>query len=223
MEGEGFRDLSLLREMKRVPKDVSSRSELARLVSNLKMADKDAAAAESAELRFKALNDRTHLPLLFPLLVNSYPPSQSVSCVVRIIQHLKSEKPASKFLAGMLRSRAWKTRASAAAALECFADRSAIPALKAAFADSNETVRLLALDTLCQMTRRYPSLEAQAVSLCIKALKDRSHGVRRAAFEGLSHMKDARCDALIDKAFNDPHPDIRANADWWHKERKQVS
>lgn len=208
--------------MKRNPTARCQRSsEIRKLVAYIQDADKHPELAERAELKLKKFKNPDCIKLLLPILVQSYPPWTASTCAIRVLHALRARDRTAEFLGEKLRNRNWKIRASAASVLESFTNPKAFLPLKTAVRDINDEVRTIALHTLGILALDTSiALERRIVELCANALKDASHGVRRAGFEALSHLKIPRCQTLLKRAAADPHPEIRAEASDWLKEWK---
>ena len=192
-------------------------SEIRKLVAYIQAADKHPELAERAELKLKKLKDPDCIKLLLPILVQSYPPWTASTCAIRVLHAFRARNRAAEFLGAKLGNRNWKIRASAASVLDSFSNPKAFLPLKTAICDVSEEVQICALHTLWVLAVSTPALERQTIELYAKALKNSSHGVRRAAFESLSHLKSPRCKILLKRAAVDPHPEIRAEAADWRK------
>ena len=98
----------------------------------------------------------------------------------------------------------------------------AIPDLKRYVArDRNKDVRIWSLHALKALVWQIPSLEKEVFGILRKAVKDSSPGIRCAAYECLSHMKDPRCAALIEGSLRDKDIAIRkVHAPSWNRHMK---
>lgn len=213
----------MLHQMSRQSRKEPDRLTLVKdLVAKVAFADRAPGRAEAAERKLKELADPRCIKFLLPVLVQQYPPWQATDSAIRILHALKASRLACQFLTGKLKDRQWRTRATAAAVLESFANSNAATALVVATRDRNIDVSIMAIHSLWVWSLSYPKLGKLVYDVCHRAIRHSSHGVRGAAFGCLSHMNGVRCDELISRAAQDPHPQIRQMSSWWLQERRRI-
>lgn len=200
----------------------NDRASIKGLVARLIPADSAPKRAGEAEKELIRLANPACINLLLPVLVRNYPPSQAADSVIRVIHGLNASKKACRYLVGKLKDRRWRTRAAAAAALESFPDLYAASALATASKDRNDDAAIMAIHSLSVLSLAHPKLKKTVYNVYRNAIRRSSHGVRGAAFEGISHMADIRCDRLMALAVKDPHPQIRQMSAWWLQGKKRI-
>lgn len=212
--------MSVLFQMRRTTRSpVHSREEIKKLIAVLIATD--SALKQAAEVE-KKLTNPAYIDFLLPVLVREYPPWQAADSVIRILHALKASDQASRFLVGKLKDRRPRIRAAAAATLESFANFHTAPELIAACKDRSVDVSIMAIHSLWVCSLAHPKLKKAVFDVCRQAVKHSSHGVRGAAFECLSHMKDARSKKLLALATADPHSQIRQLSESWLAESRQI-
>lgn len=208
--------------MSRPKRTGHSRASIKYLVATIIRANSAPKQASEAEKKLIRLADPACVKLLLHVLIQEYPPWYAADSAIRILHALKASDQASKYLIGKLKDRRWRIRAAAAAKAESFPNSLAGPALVAASKDRNVDVSINAIHSLWVCSIGSPKLKNSIIGVCANAIKHSSHGVRRVAFECLSHLSDARARKLIAFAAKDPHPDIRQQSKWWIQEGRRA-
>ncbi|HBL18443.1 MAG TPA: hypothetical protein DD417_17235 [Elusimicrobia bacterium] len=183
------------------------------------------AKARRAEAKLKKLKSPECIEPLLPCLLGwSGFPSISADSAINVISSMGENNLVCNFLLKQLRVGNETVRANAAWALKMAPQSKAIPNLKRyARNDRNEEVRIWCLHALKVMAWRIPGLGKGIFGILIKAVKDRSAGIRCAAFECISHLHDPRCVPLLERALEDEDDSIsKVHGPSWIRHAKKA-
>lgn len=197
-------------------------AEIRKLAATIAAADRSPGKARKAEERLKALAEPACITSILPILIRNYPPSQATDCAIRVLHSLNAATKSAQYLVRKLNDRRWKIRAASATVLESFPLAESIKALVSASNDGNIDVRIGAIHTIWVWSLVHRNIQPIAFAVCKRSIRHESPGVRGAAFECLSHMKDAGSKKLLALAAADPHWQIRQLSKSWLTEPRQI-
>lgn len=190
-----------------------------KLIKALK-ADSESRSASAID-ELVRLKEPSIIPELLPWLFEwTDAPTASAERAIKVLSAFGERPVIFTKLMRRLKSRKPDDRIAAAWALSHSPYRNALPALKIQSArDSSENAKVFAFHALKALAWAHPDMERKIVDILLPGAKSSKPGIRRAALECLSHLKDPRCGAAIAHAANDADPIIKALISSWKAQR----
>lgn len=192
---------------------------LERLLRSLSTGDSVGSTIPPAEIAKELKSDGAIRAVIKCAVTWKGGPSEKALGAIAALRIVSKDSRLSGLLTERLSSKSAGIRYGAAYVLKNVPQARAFDALKvAALNDKDENVRICCLHALLALALGKKELQPPVAELCVTSTKHKSHGVRHAGYECLSHLGGTGYEAVLKVAAEDSNELIVKSAGTWMDE-----